>query len=184
MNLAALRKTKSKTGQDTRRNLSISLRLAKQASQEINNISYLLHPPMLDEFGLSDALRWYIRGFTRRSGINVKLTMSPNLDRLPREIEIAIFRVIQEGLTNVHRHSGSKRAYVNVQLRGRYLMIELQDFGRGLHRFRASQPVDTVGVGIASMRERLQQLGGELDLRSSTKGTILHGTIPVEEGVA
>lgn len=184
MSLAALQKAKPKIDLEARKNLSTSLRLAKQALQEIENISYLLHPPMLDEFGLSDALRWYTRGFRRRSGIDVKLTMSTPLDRLPREIEIAVFRIVQEGLTNVYRHSGSRRAHVYVELKGRYLAIELQDFGRGLHPFKASQPVDTVGVGIASMRERLQQLGGELDLRSGSKGTILRGTIPIERSAA
>src|ERR1700756_1020566 len=184
MNLASLQKAKPKISPEERRNLLISLRLAKQAAQEINNISYLLHPPMLDEFGLSDALRWYVRGFGRRSGIDVKLTVSPKLDRLPPEIEVAVFRIIQEGLTNVHRHSGSRRAHVYVELKGRYLTIELHDFGRGLHPFKSSQPVDTVGVGVASMRERLQQLGGEFVLRSGSKGTILRGTIPVERRAA
>jgi len=184
MNLASLLKTKSKIGLEARKSLSASLRLAKQASQEINNLSYLLHPPMLDEFGLSDALRWYIRGFGKRSRIDVKLTMSPKLDRLPREIEIAVFRVVQEGLTNVHRHSRSRRARVYVELKDRYLTIKLQDFGEGVRRFKGSQPVDTRGVGVASMRERLQQLGGELDLRSGSKGTTLTGTIPVERKAA
>jgi signal transduction histidine kinase len=184
MNLASLKKAKPEIGVQARRNLSISLRLAKQASKEINNLSYLLHPPILEEFGLSGALRWYTRGFSRRSGIDVKLTMSPKLDRLPKEIEIAVFRIVQEGLTNVHRHSGSRRAHVYVGLKGQYLTIKLHDFGRGLHPFKGSQPVDTVGVGIASMRERVQQLGGELDFRSGSTGTILHGTIPVDRRAA
>ena len=114
----------------------------------------------------------------------MKLTMSPKLDRLRKEVEIAVFRIVQEGLMNVHRHSGSKRAHVYVELKGRYLTIELHDFGHGFHRFKASQPVDTVGVGVASMRERIQQLGGHLDLRSSPKGTKLRGTIPVEDKAA
>jgi two-component system, NarL family, sensor kinase len=108
MNLASLQKAIDLDA-DARRKVKMSLELAKQASREINNITYLLHPPMLEEFGLSDALRWFIRGFSKRSGIDVKLTMSARIERLPSEIEIAVFRVVQEGLANVQRHSGSRR---------------------------------------------------------------------------
>ena len=110
----------------------------------------------------------------------MKLTVSPRLDRVPKEVETAIFRVVQEGLTNVHRHSGSRRAHVYVKAKGRQLTIEVRDYGRGVHRRKGSQPADTLGVGIAGMRERLQQLGGNLNLRSASKGTALTGTIPFE----
>jgi len=184
MHLASLNRVKPKLDREARGNLSTSLRLAREVSKEISNLSYLLHPPMLDEFGLRDALRWYTRGFSRRSGIDVKLTMRTNLDRLPADIEIAVFRIVQEGLTNVHRHSGSGHAHVRVELKGQYLKVRLQDFGRGMSPVKTSQPLDTIGVGIASMRERLEQLGGELELRSSSKGTTLRGIIPVDRKAA
>jgi signal transduction histidine kinase len=183
MSLTSLQKAKAKFGPKARRDLAMSLRLAKQASREISNLAYLLHPPILDEFGLRDALRWYARGFSRRSEIDVKLTISPKLERLPREIEVAVFRILQEGLTNVRRHSGSRRVHIRIQRKSRDLTIELRDFGRGLRPLKALQPLETVGVGIASIRERLQQLGGELDLRSGSGGTLLRGTIPIERRV-
>jgi signal transduction histidine kinase len=162
--------------------LAMSRSLAKEAAQEISSISYLLHPPMLEEFGLGYVLRWYLRGFRKRSGIDVNLTIGPNLDRLPREVEIAVFRIVQEALTNVSRHSGSKRAQIRFAVQNRNLTIEVQDFGGGLRR-RASQPVETVGLGIASMRERLEQLGGKLELRSGAEGTLVLGTIPIDETI-
>jgi len=151
--------------------------LAKQAAKEINNISYLLHPPMLEEFGIGDALQWYLRGFSNRSGVDVKLTITPKLRRLSKEVEIAVFRIVQEALANICRHSGSKRAQVSLIVRDRELRIEVRDFGRGLRP--SLQPVETVGLGIAGMRERLQQLGGKLDLHPGTNGTVVRGTIPL-----
>ena len=182
MNLASLLKDKENIDGRVRRKLRMCLKLAKQAARETNNISYLLHPPMLDEFGLSDALRWYVRGFASRSGMKVKLTIGNNLPRLSKGIELAIFRIVQEGLTNVRRHSGSRRAHVAVGVEGTNVLIKVQDFGRGLNQ--RSQPLDTVGVGIAGMRERLQQLGGELVIHSGSGGTILRGSLPAEGSAA
>ena len=139
MNLAALRTTKLRLDPRARGILAESSRLAKQATQEISSISYLLHPPMLEEFGLGDALRWYLRGFRKRSGIDVKLTIGPDLDRLAREAEIAVFRVVQEALTNVSRHSGSRRAEIRLAVRDRRLTIEVRDFGGGLRAWLCSR---------------------------------------------
>lgn len=178
MNLASLLKGTATIDGRVRRRLQMTLKLAKQAARETSNISYLLHPPMLEEFGLSDALRWYVRGFARRSGMKVKLTIGNDLPRLSKGIELAIFRIVQEGLTNVCRHSGSRRAHIAVGVEGTNVRIEVQDFGHGLNE--RSQPLDTIGVGIAGIRERLQQLGGELVINSGSGGTLLTGVIPAE----
>jgi signal transduction histidine kinase len=177
MTLASLRSRQQQLRPSLRMVITRLFKLAKHTAKEVNNISYLLHPPMLEEFGLGDALRWYLRGFSTRSGVDVECTISPKLNRLPKEIEIAVFRIVQEALTNICRHSGSKRAQVWLAVHDGELTIEVRDFGHGLHR-QALKPIETVGLGIASMRERLQQLGGKLDLRTSAKGTAVRGIIP------
>jgi len=184
MNLGCLRKLINKPHSREQKILAHSLHLTKQAAREVSVVSYLLHPPMLDEFGLVDSLRWYVRGFSRRSGINVKLTFSPNLGRVPREVELTIFRVVQEALTNVHKHSGSRRAHIQLKLQSQRLRLEVRDFGRGLSSSRKSQPFQTMGIGITGMRERVQHLGGELELHSTKKGVVLRAMLPRERATA
>src|SRR5205814_1841016 len=125
--------------------------------------------PLLDEAGLGPALRWYATGFAERSGIAADLNLPPNLGRLPEEVETAVFRIVQEALTNIHRHSGSTTASITLTQNDGRVGLEVKDQGRGMDivdvKKGAESPV-TVGVGIAGMRERVNQLGGRLDIRS------------------
>jgi signal transduction histidine kinase len=171
--------------------LEESRALIDATQRDIRAVAYLLHPPMLDEAGLPAALRWLTEGFAKRAEIRIELDISPEIARLPREIEAALFRIAQEGLSNAHRHSGS--ATVRIGLRrdpfshsepGVALAIE--DDGRGLPAdVMPSPPAQqrplggTVGVGLAGMRERLHQLGGRLDIRSGSAGTTVHAAVPL-----
>lgn len=148
--------------------------MVEEVSKQIRTISYLLHPPLLEEAGLEPALRCFVDGFAKRSDIAVSLQISPNLGRLPQEAEICIFRVVQECLTNVHRHSGSRTAAVRVTREKTYVRVEVEDAGKGIP-FAASR---LAGVGVLGMRERLRNLGGTLDIRSSNEGTHLTAVLP------
>jgi two-component system, NarL family, sensor histidine kinase UhpB len=142
--------------------------LVRQLGEEIRTMSYLLHPPLLDEAGLADALQWYIRGIRERSGLSTELTVDENLGRLPREAELLFFRLVQEGLTNIHRHSGSGTAVISIQ-RGRDdIWLEIQDAGRGMppEKLREIQSQGG-GVGIRGMRERIRPFGGHMNIELS-----------------
>ncbi len=160
--------------------LTESQELADQCLSEMRTMAYLLHPPSLDELGLVPACRSLAKGFTERSGILVDLKVSPDLDRLPRETETALFRVMQESLSNIHRHSGSKTACIQLSQNDREIRLEVSDQGRGLatEMLEAGIHDTRLGVGIAGMRERLRQLGGQLELRSSSKGTSVIAVLP------
>lgn len=162
--------------------LTESLRLANECSREIRTLSYLLHPPLLDEVGIVAALRWYADGFSERSAIAVEVDVPEDLGRLPQEVETTLFRVVQECLTNVHRHSGSPTATIRLALEGDALILEVGDQGRGFPQGleRSDGPV-ALGVGIAGMRERVRQLGGEFEIASGEKGTTLRVTLRVSE---
>jgi signal transduction histidine kinase len=157
--------------------------IAQDVSDEVRTISYLLHPPLLDEMGLPSALRWYVGGFTKRTGIATHLDLSQNFSRLPADLEIAIFRIVQEALTNIHRHSGSSRATVRVTWGASNVALEIADQGRGIpiEKQRAFESGGAMGVGISGMRERVGQLGGRLDLHSSARGTIVSASFPLRE---
>ncbi len=157
--------------------------IAQDVSEEVRTISYLLHPPMLDEMGLPSALRWYTGGFTKRTGIATYLDLSPNFGRLPADWEIALFRIVQEGLINIHRHSGSARATVRVTWTSGHVVLEISDEGRGIsaEKRRAFATGGAMGVGISGMRERVSQLGGRLELQSSARGTTVRATFPLGE---
>jgi signal transduction histidine kinase len=145
-------------------------------------MSYLLYPPMLEEMGLPMAIHWYIEGFSKRSGIEVHLDISLALPRLPRDVELAAFRVLQESLTNVHRHSGSSTADICVRLDAGSLQLEVKDSGKGIapNIFEASrEALGTMGVGLRGMNERVRQLGGTLTLRSDC-GTTLSASLPCQ----
>ena len=158
--------------------ISESLSLAEECAREVRTLSYLLHPPLLDESGLSDAVQWYAQGFSQRSGIEVSVEIPSGLGRLARELELALFRIVQESLTNVHRHSRSTRAKIRIQTSNNLLTLEVIDNGRGLSRSKLSRGRDGLGVGLAGMRERAQQLGGHLEL-SSRKGTTVRAILPL-----
>ena len=161
-----------------RRALEESAELTDQCLREIRTVSYLLHPPELDELGLETALTRYIDGFAQRSGIRVEIRLSPRIGRLSREVDTAIFRIVQECLTNIHRHSGSRTASVTLDRRGTELTLEVKDSGEGVRR------ESSAGVGIASMRERAAQLGGELHIFSDSSGTTVRALIPLSGSVA
>lgn len=157
--------------------------LVQQMSTEVRTISHLLHPPLLDEAGLSSALRWYVDGFAVRSKIKVDLDLPDDFGRLPRESETAVFRVVQECLTNIHRHSGSPIARIRLRQREHQLIVEIEDKGKGipLEKQEEMKSSGTPGVGIRGMRERLRQLGGTLDFRSGNSGTLVVVTLPLAE---
>jgi PAS domain S-box-containing protein len=174
MLLARLNRTSDRLGDSERGALTESMSLAEQSMAQIRTLSYLLHPPLLDETGLLSALRWYAAGFAERSGIKVDLDLPENFERLPLDTETALFRIIQESLINIHRHAGSETARIRLERDARTLVLEIADRGRGipeasLKRIRSAGGV--FGVGIAGMTERTGQLGGSLEITSSDHGT-------------
>jgi len=156
--------------------------MVAEVSKQIRTISYLLHPPLLDEAGLAPALRCYVDGFVRRSNIDVQLDICDDFGRFAPQVEISIFRVIQECLTNIHRHSGSRTAAIRVVREKTYVRAEIEDAGRGMSpQASASGASSEAGVGLLGMRERLRVLGGTLDIRSSSRGSKLTAVIPVAQ---
>lgn len=156
--------------------------LADQASDEIRTLSHLLHPPLLDEIGFAYAAEWYIEGFAKRSGITVLSQLARDRDRLPMSIEIALFRVLQESLTNAYRHSGASEVHVSFKRMPEAAILEITDFGCGIAAERLTRLRETsaeTGVGLAGMRERLYELHGKLEIESDGHGTTMRATIPL-----
>jgi two-component system NarL family sensor kinase len=156
--------------------------LADQALGEIRTMSYLLHPPLLDEVGFACAAEWYVEGFAKRSGISVSAHMDDSHNRLPRRMEIVLFRVLQESLTNVHRHSGASVVRIHFQQQSETVTLEIKDFGRGIPAERLSQLRQAgpgAGVGLAGMRERLRELTGKLEIESDGQGTCVRAVVPL-----
>ena len=165
-----------------REELSEIALLADQALQEIRTTSYLLHPPMLDDAGFTSAAKWYVEGFAKRSGMKVRLDFAPEVERLPDTIETALFRVLQESLTNVHRHSGTSEVDVRFWREAQTAILEVRDYGRGIPEELLSgwgQTVLDSGVGLAGMRERLSELKGNLEIASADPGTRLRAIVPL-----
>lgn len=184
MNLAALGSDVERLAK-TATTIADSTALVNDMSTDIRTISYLLHPPLLDEAGLSSALTWYINGFSERSKIDVDLQMPEDFGRLPRDLETAIFRVVQECLTNIHRHSGSSMAKIVIERSEDHVLVKVKDNGKGILPAKHFEIVSTAtgapGVGIRGMRERLRQLGGTLEIHSDGegKGTLIIAYLPV-----
>jgi PAS domain S-box-containing protein len=159
--------------------------MTDEAVKEVRTISYLLYPPMLEEMGLKSAIPWYLEGFMKRSGIATTFSISADFKRLPSEIELAIFRVLQEGLTNVHRHSGSETADVRLSMKESAAVLEVSDHGQGLkgHNFEKSGQdwVGALGVGLRGMNERMRLVGGSLEMSSSPEGTTITATVPMPD---
>lgn len=159
--------------------------LAEEAIKEVRTISYLLYPPMLEELGLKSAIPWYLEGFTKRSGIKTTFEVSPEFGRIPGDLELALFRVLQESLTNVHRHSGSTTATVRLQSGNRCAILQVIDQGKGTQSKncgdRAQDWLGAFGVGLRGMNERMRQLGGSLEISSTREGTSVTATIPIPE---
>lgn len=159
-----------------------SLEMVKAGSAETRTLSYLLHPPLLDEAGLASAARWYVDGFAERSKIQLVLEVDPQLGRLSPEVELVLFRVLQESLANIHRHSGSSRAEIRISREG-IVTLTIQDNGKGipqklLDEFRTTNT--GTGVGLAGMRERVREIGGVLDITSDGNGTRVQVIVPRE----
>jgi PAS domain S-box-containing protein len=182
MNLSVVKESAPDLSPRARTCLSESLELSEECSREIRTLSYLLHPPLLDEAGLGSALRWFVDGYTQRRGIHVDLEMPPELTRLPGDIELALYRVVQEALTNIHLHSGSKTAHVCLKCRPDQAVLTVADEGRGMPPGlleRGGRRGAKLGVGIPGMRERIRQLGGQFEIVSGSNGTTLTAIVPL-----
>jgi PAS domain S-box-containing protein len=154
--------------------------LVQHLARELRTTSYLLHPPLLDETGISSALSWYVQGLAERSSLEIDLQIPDNFGRLPSEMELVIFRLVQECLTNIHRHSGSKTALIRVEREEKAVRVKVEDQGRGMspERLAAIQSQGT-GVGIRGMRERVRHLRGDLLIESNDSGTKVYATLPL-----
>jgi len=147
----------------------------ERAIQEVRTMSYLLYPPMLEETGLPMAIRWHLDGFLKRSGIEATYDITSEITRLPRDVELALFRVFQESLTNVHRHSQSKTVHIRLAMDDGRVVLEVSDQGKGMPpASKASE-----GVGTRGMRERVRQLNGKLEINSTAKGTTVKAAVPI-----
>lgn len=153
--------------------------LVKETSEEIRTISHLLHPPLLEEVGLFSALEWYVKGFSDRSRIEVMLNGGSHLSRYDADVEIAVYRLVQECLTNIHRHSGSRRAMVQLSENGEGLEIVVEDNGSGLPPEMLDGSDVHLGVGLLGMKQRISQLGGNVQISSSPAGTVVRAKLPV-----
>jgi len=183
MNAARLEGEKSKLTPETARCVEQNSRLIEQVSADIRTMSYLFHPPLLDEMGLHSALNWYVEGFAERSKIGAKLEVAANWERLPEDYELCLFRIAQECLTNIHRHSGSASAQVRLLRLPGEVKLEVIDDGKGINEETLLNIASgaTAGVGLRGMRERVRQLGGNVEVRSNGKGTTVIARVPFTE---
>jgi signal transduction histidine kinase len=156
--------------------------LADEALQEVRTTSYLLHPPLLDEAGIAPAARWFVDGFARRSGLHIECDIPQNMDRPSRDRELVLFRILQESLTNVHRHSQASAATVRLTRTGHHIEIEVRDNGKGIPEARLRR-IDSsaaqAGVGITGMRERVLKLGGLFEIQALNPGTAIRAALPL-----
>jgi len=177
----SLTQLETATGSKALEILSECRQLLDQCTNETRTLSHLLHPPLLDEVGFASAATSYVQEFARRSGIEIDISVDlPN--RLQADTEILLFRVLQESLTNIHRHAGSRRAEIRAGIEGKEVSLEIRDHGQGipaevLESFKTSG--NGVGVGLAGIRERLREVDGKLDLSSSREGTVLRVSLLV-----
>jgi signal transduction histidine kinase len=182
INLSILQQEANKWGPKASKAVSDSMELAQNVLQEVRTISYLLHPPLLDDAGLESAIRWFIDGFVERSGIPVSFEVSIGTERLPAEMETAIFRVVQECLTNIHRHSESPNAKIHLSAEADQIMLEVRDSGKGMPKESDLSIGGRAGVGISGMQERIRRLGGRLEIQSDGRGTIVTAIVPLHMG--
>jgi len=156
--------------------------LLERSITETRTLSHLLHPPALDELGLAAAAKWYVEGFAKRSGIDVSIELPPRMDRLPDAIELTLFRVLQESLTNIHRHSGSPSAEIHFAITDAEVSLQIRDHGRGMPQDllnRSQKSSGDSGIGLLGMRERVNELGASLEITSDTNGTVVCVTVPL-----
>jgi PAS domain S-box-containing protein len=159
-------------------------RTIKDLSKEVRSLTYLLHPPFLDELGLAAAIEEYVRGFSQRSGIHLEFEAQSKMGRIPKESETALFRIVQEALGNIQKHSGSATGRIRLRREGDVTILEITDQGRGMPRKRGRKQktrTSRLGVGILGMRERMRQLGGRLDIASDDSGTTVTAILPARE---
>jgi PAS domain S-box-containing protein len=176
MNLEMIETTDAALSTVQKSALTEAITLLERSMREIRVISHLLHPPLLDEIGLQAVVPWYLNSFSERSGIQIDLDMPSDIAKLPDQVELAVFRVLQECLTNVHRHSGSKVAKVKILPEETSVTLEVFDRGRGMSSQNGSEPV--MGVGITGMRERVRELGGHFEINSDAEGTAVRAVLP------
>src|SRR6202165_5991908 len=181
MNLEMIETTDAALSPVQKSALTEAITLLERTMREIRVISHLLHPPLLAEIGLQAVVPWYLNSFSERSGIQVDLDMPSDIAKLPDQVELAVFRVLQECLTNVHRHSGSKAAKVKILSEENSVTLEVSDRGRGVSSQNGSDPI--MGVGITGMRERIRELGGNFEINSSVEGTIVRAVLPLGEQI-
>jgi len=179
MNLALLSRSLPDNAAESRTLMNECTAMARHCSNELRTTAYLLHPPLLDELGLAGAVRDYCDGFSERSGIRVDLELPGELGRLPREVETTLFRVMQESLTNIHRHSGSPTASIRLMRHNGTVGLEVADAGRGMRAAQSPARPPVIGVGIAGMKERIRQLGGSIEISSGANGTVVRASLPV-----
>jgi signal transduction histidine kinase len=182
MNLSLLQARASRWDSEAAALVNDSIRMVETILKDLRTMSYLLHPPLLEDVGLDSALRWFVDGFTQRSRIQVDVEIAPDLGRLSREVEIAVFRIVQECLTNIHRHSGSAEATIRLAREENNLCLEVRDRGHGLGPAPESAEPLRPGVGIQGMKERARQLGGHLEVQSvAGQGTVVTAVLPLHE---
>jgi PAS domain S-box-containing protein len=183
MNLTRLMKECSTEG--WRDVLEECMTLCERSREEIRTLSYLLHPPMLDEAGLVPALKWYVEGFANRTGIKVNFTVNERVTRMPVDIETDLFRIVQECLANVHRHSGSSRVAVQLDRDARNVFLKVRDWGTGMPTNpNGDSTWVTPGVGIPGMRERVHEHQGRFDITSDEHGTLISVVMPIQSGTS
>ena len=151
--------------------------MARGCAAEIRTISHLLHPPLLEELGLASAAHWYVEGFASRSGIQVEVEIPKQLDRLGNDVELVLFRILQEALTNIHRHSGSKTASIKIGADSQQAWLDVQDQGKGNGDVPSGE--FRPGIGITGMRERVKDLSGTLEINSDQSGTRVRAVLPL-----
>jgi signal transduction histidine kinase len=168
-----------KSAQSNRRAATEASETIDRAIQQVRSLSHLLHPPLLDEVGLLSALQWYLDGLTKRSGIETSLDVQPReFPRLTVELETAIFRIIQEALTNVYRHSGAQKAWVTLIQHEKRVVVKIQDDGKGIEHPIAELHPGSIGIGIGGMSQRAKEFGGKLRLLNADPGTVVQVEIP------
>jgi PAS domain S-box-containing protein len=185
MKLDSLSSTVVAANSDDAKQLALAGQLTEEAVKEVRTISYLLYPPMLEELGLKSAIAWYLDGFAQRSGIKTSFTAASGFPRLAGDVELALFRVLQESLTNVHRHSGSAVADVELSLNDETAVLQVRDHGEGMRNGDLEQSLQdwtgAFGVGLRGMSERLREVGGKIELKSTPHGTTVRATVPAGE---
>jgi len=180
LNLARITESRKTRAKFPARVLQDTQRTIKDLSKEVRSLTYLLHPPFLDELGLAAAIEEYVRGFSQRSGIHLKFEAQPKMGRIAKESETALFRIVQEALGNIQKHSGSSTGRIRLRREGDVTILEITDQGRGMPRKRGTQKTrpSRLGVGILGMRERMRQLGGHLEIASDDSGTTVTAVVP------